>query len=367
MAVGALTKEEHRDPHGELLLGVLIVQDGIFGVFLAVLSAVGGGDVPAHGSDMGLPMSTVMIMLGSVGVLCWLCRRRVHLKKHLAHGKTPLHRCARTCCSWTYDRLLGPQALTDEAVLLGALAAMAAGRTATEALGLSGELGCLLMGLSVAPISTLIFPQDESTPASPSLRELSPRPNGALRLSPRSAAEAAVPHAGHGEAGGRTAEIVLPVRDLLIALFFASCGQHLSPGFMRELLGTLASLALVAMGLKFTIVALTLCCLTSGMPTGVSAKTVGLTAAGLAQISEVSFFIAARAKAQGLIGRETHFVLLAITSLSLAFAPLCWAGVRFWYPETEPAAASRGIAIPQGGEVGTSSSIGTGLVGHHHG
>jgi hypothetical protein len=35
----------------------------------------------------------------------------------------------------------------------------------------------------------------------------------------------------------RIAEIVMPVRDLLIALFFASCGQHLSIGFMRDLLG----------------------------------------------------------------------------------------------------------------------------------
>jgi Kef-type K+ transport system membrane component KefB len=236
--------------------------------------------------------------------------------------------------------------LNDEAVLLGALAAMAAGRTATETLGLSGELGCLLMGLSVAPISTVVFPKDEAAAAtSPSMRELSPRASGGVRLSPRAADDA--PHGGHGEAGGRTAEIVLPVRDLLIALFFASCGQHLSPGFMRELLGTLASLALLAMGLKFTIVALTLRCLTGSVPTGASAKTVALTAAGLAQISEVSFFIAARAKRQGLIGRETHFVLLAITSLSLAFAPLVWAVVRYWAPEAAP---TRSIAIPRGSD-----------------
>eukprot|EP01043_Picozoa_sp_COSAG02_P021615 COSAG02_NODE_1102_length_14571_cov_27.965243_4_plen_62_part_00 len=43
--------------------------------------------------------------------------------------------------------------------------------------------------------------------------------------------------AGHAHSRGRIVEIVMPVRDLLIALFFASCGQHLSPGFMSDLLG----------------------------------------------------------------------------------------------------------------------------------
>lgn len=170
---------------------------------------------------------------------------------------------------------------------------------------------------------------------------------------------------GHSHYGGRVAEIVLPVRDLLIALFFASCGQHLSPWFMRDLLGALShemhaetlndlimllkpvrllagilsSLAVAAMGLKYMIVAVTLRSLASattriqGSEVGTTPptlQTVSLTAAGLAQISEVSFFIAARAKQQRLIGRETHFVLLAITSLSLAFAPLLWSIVKYF-------------------------------------
>lgn len=101
--------------------------------------------------------------------------------------------------------------------------------------------------------------------------------------------------------------------------------------------GTLASLALVAMGLKYIIVAGTLRLLSSASirepdvgTNSAELHTVSLTAAGLAQISEVSFFIAARAKHQRLIGRETHFVLLAITSLSLAFAPLLWTTVSFF-------------------------------------
>lgn len=106
-----------------------------------------------------------------------------------------------------------------------------------------------------------------------------------------------------------------------------------------DVTGTLATLALVAMGLKYIIVAATLRLLSSAtasiqgpdMKTNPAAlHTVSLTAAGLAQISEVSFFIAGRAKRQRLIGRETHFVLLAITSLSLAFAPLLWSIVSFF-------------------------------------
>jgi predicted Kef-type K+ transport protein len=93
------------------------------------------------------------------------------------------------------------------------------------------------------------------------------------------------------------------------------------------------------MSLKYIIVAGTLRLLSSatasirGPDVGTSPAelhTVSLTAAGLAQISEVSFFIAGRAKRQHLIGRETHFVLLAITSLSLAFAPLLWTTVSFF-------------------------------------
>ena len=92
------------------------------------------------------------------------------------------------------------------------------------------------------------------------------------------------------------------------------------------------------MGLKYIIVATTLRLLSSAtasiqgpeVETSTAALyTISLTAAGLAQISEVSFFIAARAKRQRLIGRETHFVLLAVTSLSLAFAPVLWSGVSF--------------------------------------
>lgn len=449
VAVGALTKEEHRQPHGELLLGVLIVQDGIFGLFLAILSALGDGEEGGHhgagggggadgsgGSDGHGKLWAGGLMAVCVG--CWHVRRRLHhIHNHCCRPHRALSRCWLRCGpawgGWLLERLLGAVSLTDEAVLLGALGAMTMGRTVTELLGMSGELGCLLMGLSVAPVSSVLFPPGSrfggggaaaAAAGAESGREPSPRErvrdswigsspssssspgrfgtgeeqqhqleeeqqlllrdsggsvdfgeaDDSRRISTSAAVagegageEGAPAGAGHGHGaghgpGGRMVAIVMPVRDLLIALFFASCGQHLSPGFMRELLGTLASLALLAMSLKYLIVAATLRLLssatasvgghgiqgTSSSPSsssGLHLHTVSLTAAGLAQISEVSFFIAARAKRQKLIGRETHFVLLAITSLSLAFAPLLWAVVSFFANRatpTSPSAASPG-------------------------
>ena len=217
VAVGGLTKEEHRQPHGELLLGfatlllrvcvwsslcslkrylvwydrVLIVQDGIFGVFLAALSAMGDGTgvhgPPRRSSGDGGSGPVLFCALGLVvvGVACWFIRRRLHHMHNLCcrHNRVTA-RCLHqlgvcNCGSWLYERVARATSATDEAVLLGALCAMATGRTVTEELGerktssvvsvcasesmtscyatgMSGEIGCLLMGLSVVPIlSTL--------------------------------------------------------------------------------------------------------------------------------------------------------------------------------------------------------------------
>eukprot|EP01051_Picozoa_sp_SAG22_P018817 SAG22_NODE_3283_length_1805_cov_11.877101_3_plen_207_part_01 len=164
--------------------------------------------------------------------------------------------------------------LSDEAALLGSLAAMFAGRAATEAIGLSGELGCLLAGVLVAHPSQEWIDRSTcsglaatggSSPRGRSGGGRSPTsaaaaaaaaaagvgsPGGRYGMpsSPRSpgggggggggegnpsaaaAAAAAAPGgAAHVESGGeRAARVVTPVRDLLIAIFFASCGGHLS-------------------------------------------------------------------------------------------------------------------------------------------
>lgn len=163
---------------------VLIVQDGIFGVFLAVLSAIGDGagvhGAPgrSNGGEGSGPLLFGGLGLVIIGVACWFFRRRLH---HLCcrHNRV-VARCLHqlgvcSCGSWLYERVARATSATDEAVLLGALCAMATGRTVTEELGerktsslvsvcacasmreccatgMSGEIGCLLMGLSVVPI-----------------------------------------------------------------------------------------------------------------------------------------------------------------------------------------------------------------------
>ena len=129
---------------------VLIVQDGIFGVFLAALSATGDGfgDHRSSGTgDDGQGSGMVEVLLfgglgfAILGVGCWVFRRRLHHMQNLCNRQnraiawclTQLR--AHVCGSWVYDRVVSATSASDEAVLLGALCAMATGRTVTEELG----------------------------------------------------------------------------------------------------------------------------------------------------------------------------------------------------------------------------------------
>lgn len=173
VAVGSLTKEEHQQPHGELLLGsvhlsyscsntqtltagivchgrVLIVQDGIFGILLAGLSAMGDGTT-THGARRGnggdgqddSTGATLWIVLGCVvlGLACWFTRRRLHQMHNLCfrqiwNVKRFLHWLHTWMCgTWLSERLVNATWASNETVLLASLCAMATGRTITEELG----------------------------------------------------------------------------------------------------------------------------------------------------------------------------------------------------------------------------------------
>ena len=386
LCTGALSKDEFRAPHGELLVGVLVVQDFLFGGGLALLSIQGGGEAGEGGDRDHVSGSFVCAALIVTGVGVKVLGQ---LGRSLECRRAERWRLPRQFMSWIRQRLLGPLALTNEVMVLGLIAVMTCGRTATEALGLSSELGCLLAGLLVGHSPACIFPPPGSKRSSTKAGdrdELVGMELGALtvaerapllgssnssaanddddafcdghtggggggggwpdlssnsdsnassssssvksqEISPRSRGASGGAGDGHGHGGGPSSRSVVavgPVRDLLVALFFVSCGQHLSPGFMADLLGLLVSLAAAAMLLKLGVVTLSLKVVAPNVGRQLSPSTIGLVAAGLAQISEVSFFIASRAKRQGLIGRDTHFVLLATTSLSLAFAPILW-------------------------------------------
>lgn len=126
---------------------VLIVQDGIFGVFLAALSAMGDGAGDHSTGDSGEGSGKVgVLLLGGLGVAilgvgCLFIRRRLHHMHNLCCRQNRviawcLHQIrTRICGSWLYERVVSATSASDEAVLLGALCAMATGRTVTEELG----------------------------------------------------------------------------------------------------------------------------------------------------------------------------------------------------------------------------------------
>ena len=84
-----------------------------------------------------------MLLLGglgfaALGVGCWFFRRLHHMHKLCSRQNRViawcLHQLGALCGSWLYERVVSYSA-SDEAVLLGALCAMATGRTVTEELG----------------------------------------------------------------------------------------------------------------------------------------------------------------------------------------------------------------------------------------
>eukprot|EP01043_Picozoa_sp_COSAG02_P061464 COSAG02_NODE_8270_length_2636_cov_1.588490_2_plen_120_part_00 len=100
-----------------------------------------GDDDMSRGSGrvgvwLSVGLGSAILAVGS-----WLIRRRLHHMHNLCcRQNRVIARClhqlgARICGSWLYGRMVSATSASDEAVLLGALCAMAAGRTVTEELG----------------------------------------------------------------------------------------------------------------------------------------------------------------------------------------------------------------------------------------
>ena len=98
---------------------MLLVQDGLFGLLLALLSAVGSGsDLTAASAAAAALQLGAVALVAAAGLR--LCRR-------MLRGGRP---CGRlwdlwTSMKWLQRRLPRPRKLGDEAVLLGSLCAMA--------------------------------------------------------------------------------------------------------------------------------------------------------------------------------------------------------------------------------------------------
>ena len=105
-------------------------------------------------------------------------------------------------------------------------------------------------------------------------------------------------------------------RFLSRARYLASLGLIMSPTFIAEHLPTIGAHVACVFGLKLGVVGLTMRVL------GFSWAAALAAGATLAQISEVSLFMVARAQQLGLLSRGAYLMILATTVVLLAFGPL---------------------------------------------
>ncbi|KAI8924985.1 Sodium/hydrogen exchanger family-domain-containing protein [Entophlyctis helioformis] len=116
-----------------------------------------------------------------------------------------------------------------------------------------------------------------------------------------------------------TMHVMEPLRGMFAALFFASIGLHIYPSF---LLSTGALLvALTALVVVFKAMLTMLMLKVAFRYSWSSSFTVGI---GLSQISEFTFVLASKAKSQQILSRESFYILLGVTTLSLLVSPMLW-------------------------------------------
>eukprot|EP00041_Stephanoeca_diplocostata_P033660 m.1118132 g.1118132 ORF g.1118132 m.1118132 type:complete len:865 (+) comp24382_c1_seq3:350-2944(+) len=149
----------------------------------------------------------------------------------------------------------------------------------TNALGVSNELGCFIAGVT--------------TTASLHTRETS---------------EHAVVH------------LMVPVRDIFLAVFFANVGTHIYPMFLIDNAWLLLSLSVVTMLLKYAVGFAVWLLVWQSTDVGSG----HIISAGLCQISEFSFVLASRGTRLGIIPQPVYFLLLTVGGISLLMSPGVW-------------------------------------------
>jgi CPA2 family monovalent cation:H+ antiporter-2 len=118
---------------------------------------------------------------------------------------------------------------------------------------------------------------------------------------------------------------VVPLRDIFATLFFVSLGMLIDLGFIVDHIGAVIVVVLVIIAGKLVISSL--------IPWlfGYSPKTVLYTGAGLFQIGEFSFVLAAAALSAGVISREVYDLTLSSAVITILLTPLAMGGVSILY------------------------------------
>jgi CPA2 family monovalent cation:H+ antiporter-2 len=110
-------------------------------------------------------------------------------------------------------------------------------------------------------------------------------------------------------------QLVVPVRDIFVAIFFVSVGMLIVPSDLAEHWPiVLAFVAAVVLGMSGSI-------MVSAFLTGQSAQTSVKTGLSLAQIGEFSFIIAEIGSRSGAIDRELYSIAVAISAITTLLTP----------------------------------------------
>ena len=109
---------------------------------------------------------------------------------------------------------------------------------------------------------------------------------------------------------------VIPLRDLFATLFFVSLGMLIDLHFLVENLAIVSIAAVTIIVGKFAI------CFVVPRLLGYSAKTMLYSGAGLFQIGEFSFVLAAAALSAGVISKDIYDVTLTSAAITILLTPL---------------------------------------------
>ncbi len=117
---------------------------------------------------------------------------------------------------------------------------------------------------------------------------------------------------------------ILPIRDIFVAIFFASIGLLVQPAFLASQIPTILVLVLLVVVGNFWI--------WHGVvrAAGFGAETAGLAALGLTQIGEFSYVLAGVGLREGLIGAPVQQGILATSLITIVVNALLFRRIPNW-------------------------------------
>jgi CPA2 family monovalent cation:H+ antiporter-2 len=130
---------------------------------------------------------------------------------------------------------------------------------------------------------------------------------------------------------------IIPFRNAFVALFFISLGMLSSPSFIADNLGIVILVAVIIIVSKFVI--------SSAITRffGYSLKTTIFVGAGLAQVGEFSFVLAAAGLETGVISESLYSLTLSAAILTILFTPMAFKLAELGYDKL---LTSSRLAVP---------------------